>query len=181
MKSSTHKSCERGYVLLALLLFVALLTIGLLVAVQNIESQIKRDREEELIHRGVQYSRAVRHYFKKFGRYPSRMEELENTNNIRFLRKRYKDPMTGKDFRPLHMTDVQMSFSGLPGGGLPPAAAGLNGTTAAAGSSPVASPPVGVVQDPTAAQNSQGEDPSGTGEQNGPSTPKVTTQSSAQQ
>ena len=103
---------ERGYVLLTLMLFVALLAIGSLALVQNIEPQIKRDREEELIHRGVQYSRAVRHYFKKFGRYPNRIEDLENTNDYRSLRKRYKDPITGKDFKPLHMTDVQMSFAG---------------------------------------------------------------------
>jgi len=110
---------QRGYILLTLMLFVALLTIGALAMVENIESQIKRDREEELIHRGVQYSRAVRHYFKKFGRYPNRIEDLENTNNVRFLRKRYKDPITGKDFKPLHMTDVQMSFvAGAPGAGL---------------------------------------------------------------
>src|SRR6266851_7784395 len=93
---------QHGYILLTLMLFVALLTIGMLAMVENIESQIKRDREEELIHRGVQYSRAVRHYFKKFGRYPHRIEDLENTNNYRSLRKRYKDPMnrdpaTGKE------------------------------------------------------------------------------------
>src|SRR6266849_8377721 len=121
MKFPFHRTVgdERGYILITLMLFVALLTIGLLAMVQDIESRIKRDREEELIHRGVQYSRAVRHYFKKFGRYPNRIEELENTNNIRFLRKRYKDPITGKDFKPLHMTDVQMSFGAVPGGGLP--------------------------------------------------------------
>jgi hypothetical protein len=166
------------------MLFVALLTIGMLAAVQNIESQIKRDREEELIHRGVQYSRAVRHYFKKFGRYPNRIEELENTNNIRFLRKRYKDPLTGKDFKPLHMTDVQMSFSGVPGGGLPPA--GLNGPAAGG----LNAPPSGrgaVVQDPTAgaAQNAQGGDQaggdqSGGSEQTNVSTGGTTAESSSQ-
>src|SRR5216683_1497055 len=139
MKFPFHRTVrdERGYILLTLMLFVALLTIGLLAMVQNIESQIKRDREEELIHRGVQYSRAVRHYFKKFGRYPHRIEDLENTNNYRSLRKRYKDPMnrdptTGKekDFKPLHMTDVQMSFAGGAPGALPP---GLGPNAAAAG------------------------------------------------
>ena len=63
---------ESGYVLLALLLIVALLSIGLFTTIQRIDFQIKRDREEELIHRGVQYSRAVRKYFKAFGRYPTR-------------------------------------------------------------------------------------------------------------
>jgi len=181
MNRSSHRRTRNqgGYILLTLMLFVALLTIGMLAMVQNIESQIKRDREEELIHRGVQYSRAVRHYFKKFGRYPNRIEELENTNNIRFLRKRYKDPMTGKDFKPLHMTDVQMSFvGGVPGGGLPPS--GLNGS-AAGGLNGGASPPGGAVQDPTAAQNPQAGDQS---EASNPASPSVTAtnaQSPAQQ
>ena len=106
---------ESGYVLLALLLIVALLSIGLFTSIQKIDFQIKRDREEELIHRGVQYSRAVRKYFKAFGRYPTRIEELENTNNQRFLRRRYKDPITGKDFKLLRLGDVQMSFGATPG------------------------------------------------------------------
>jgi hypothetical protein len=92
--------------------------------------QVKRDREEELVHRGVQYSRAMKHFVKKFGRYPTRIEELENTNQVRFLRKRYKDPITGKDFKILHMGDVQMSFgAGIAGAtpvaGLNPGAAGI--------------------------------------------------------
>src|SRR5437667_10451173 len=120
MKSSMPKSRERGYVLLALLLFVALLSIGIFTTIQSIDFQIKRDREQELIHRGVQYSRAVRRYFKKFGRYPTRIEELENTNNLRFLRKRYKDPITGKDFKPLRMTDVRMTFNSGGVNGLTP-------------------------------------------------------------
>jgi len=99
------------------------------VAVRKIEFQVKRDREEELIHRGVQYSRAVRRYFKKFGRYPTRIEDLESTNNMRFLRKRYKDPMnrdpeTGqeRDFKFLHLQEVQTSFAGAPTRGMVAAA-----------------------------------------------------------
>ena len=100
-----------------------------MAAVRKIEFQVKRDREEELIHRGVQYSRAVRRYFKKFGRYPTRIEDLESTNNMRFLRKRYKDPMnrdpeTGqeRDFKFLHLQDVQSSFAGAPTRGMVAAA-----------------------------------------------------------
>lgn len=116
--SICRSQAQSGYVLLILLLSVALLSIGFLLAVQKIEFQVKRDREEELIHRGVQYSRAVRRFFKKTGRYPTRIEELESTNNLRFLRKRYKDPMnrdpkTGqeRDFKLLHLQDVRTSFS----------------------------------------------------------------------
>ena len=113
--STRNSNSQSGYVLLALLLIVALLSIGIFTTIQKIDFQIKRDREEELIHRGVQYSRAVRKYFKAFGRYPTRIEELENTNNQRFLRRRYKDPITGKDFKLLRLGDVQMSFGSTPG------------------------------------------------------------------
>ena len=48
------------------------------------------------MHRGDQYVRAVRLYYRKFGHYPGSIEQLEKTNNIRFLRQKYVDPMTGK-------------------------------------------------------------------------------------
>ena len=157
-RSPTRRRNQRGYILLTLMLFVALLTIGLLALVQNIESQIKRDREEEMIHRGVQYSRAVRHYFKKFGRYPNRIEDLENTNNYRSLRKRYKDPITGKDFKLLHMTDVQMSFAGGAPGALPP---GMGPNGPAVGGMNSTSPPDGSGQNATGLQNPQAGDQAG--------------------
>ena len=102
----------------AAVLTVLFLVIAAVAIVPEVTFQVKRDREEEMIHRGVQYSRAIRRYVKKFGRYPTRIEELENTNNMRFLRRRYKDPITGKDFRILRQGDVQM----FPGGGLTGAA-----------------------------------------------------------
>jgi len=98
---------EQGYVLLVLLLMVSLLSIGFLALIEGIEFQTRRDREEEFIHRGVEYSRAVRRYVKKFGRYPPSVDALENSNNLRFLRKRYKDPLTGKDFKVLYYGDVK--------------------------------------------------------------------------
>jgi type II secretory pathway pseudopilin PulG len=120
---------ERGYILITLILLVALITIAAVVMAPVIAFQVKRDREQELIHRGVQYSRAMKHFVKKFGRFPTRMEELENTNQVRFLRRRYKDPITGKDFKILHMGDVQMSFGAgiagaVPANGLNPGGAG---------------------------------------------------------
>ena len=102
---------ERGYILLMLMLFVTLLVIAAGVAAPTIAFRVRRDREEEMIHRGTQYSRAIQRYVKKTGRYPSRLEDLENTNNIRFLRRRYKDPITGKDFKLLHVGEVQLTGS----------------------------------------------------------------------
>jgi type II secretory pathway pseudopilin PulG len=128
---------ERGYIMMTLLLMMALMVIFAAVIVPSITFDIKRDREEELIHRGVQYSRAIRSYYKKFGRYPTKIEDLENTNNLRYLRKRYKDPMNCKsskcaDFKLLHFGEVQMSLSGIGGGNIPGAnpvgtTGGMNG------------------------------------------------------
>ena len=109
------RSRESGYILLTLLLVVALLIVALGAIVPTIAFEIRRDREEELIHRGVQYSRAIRAYFKKFGRYPTKLEDLESTNNLRFLRKRYKDPINGKDFRLLHFGEVKLFGSSIAG------------------------------------------------------------------
>src|SRR5216684_9036471 len=100
---------QHGYILLTLMLMTVALVIAAAAVLPAISFEIRRDREEELIHRGVQYSRAIRTYYKKFGRYPSRIEELESTNNMRFLRKRYKDPITGKDFKLLHLSDVMQA------------------------------------------------------------------------
>jgi type II secretory pathway pseudopilin PulG len=110
---------EQGYILLTLLLIIALGVIFAAAIVPSLTFNIKRDREEEMIHRGVQYSRAIRAYYKKFGRYPTKLEDLESTNNLRFLRKRYKDPITGQDFKLLHFGEVQLSLSGLSGGSIP--------------------------------------------------------------
>jgi type II secretory pathway pseudopilin PulG len=131
-----HRRCrnsERGYVLLTLLLMVAMMIIAAGAVVQTVAFEIKRDREEEMVHRGVQYARAIRSYYKKFGRYPTKIEDLESANNLRFLRKRYKDPITGKDFKLLHYGEAKLTLSNLlGGGGIPGAnpiggASGLNG------------------------------------------------------
>jgi type II secretory pathway pseudopilin PulG len=128
---SAARRSERGYILLMLMLFVALLAIAAGALAPSIAFRVKRDREEEMIHRGVQYSRALRRFVKKTGRYPSRIEELENTNNIRFLRRRYKDPITGKDFKLLHVGEVQLASS--PGIGIGVAASEMGAKAATAG------------------------------------------------
>jgi type II secretory pathway pseudopilin PulG len=109
-------------VLLTLMMIAAMVLVVLAAAIPYLKQQVQRDREEEMIHRGVQYSRAIRKYYKKFGRYPVRIEDLENTNNLRFLRKRYKDPLTGKDFKFLHFGEVQMAFGAGIAGGVAPGA-----------------------------------------------------------
>jgi len=130
--------------LITLVLALALITIALLTVLPEIGQQIRRDREEEMTHRGTAYMRAIQHFYKKFGRYPSRIEDLENTNNLRFLRKRYtdpinRDPATGKerDFKFLHQTDISLNngmvLGQTPGQNLMPGLGGAQGQGAFGG------------------------------------------------
>ncbi len=142
MRSSSlirrSRNHECGYVLLTLLLAMALLAIAAGMVASSIAFEIKRDREEEMIHRGVQYSRAIRAYYKKFSRYPAKIEDLENTNQMRFLRKRYKDPLSCKngkcaDFRILHYGEAKMASNMLGGAGIAGASTLSNGTLSTQG------------------------------------------------
>jgi type II secretory pathway pseudopilin PulG len=87
---------------------LTLMMIALTAAAPRLAQQLQRDREIEMIHRGEQYARAIKRYYKKFGRYPGRIEDLENTNTIRFLRQRYKDPITGGPWRLVRYGEIQL-------------------------------------------------------------------------
>jgi len=156
-------SRQQGYVLIVMMLFLTLIAIGLTAAAPAIMQSIRREREIELIHRGKQYARAIRLFYRKFGRYPVRLEELENTNNIRFLRKRYKDPMTpGGQWRLIHYGEAQLlqpnAAPVLPGATTPgsPGFAGLGSTSSPFASTFSSSPQPGSGQGATSAAQGQG-------------------------
>jgi type II secretory pathway pseudopilin PulG len=120
-----NASSEEGFVLLGVMIILFLLTISLSVALPKIATAIQRDRELETIQRGKQYVRAVRLYYRHFGKYPNGLDDLLNTSNLRFLRKRYIDPFTGKDdWRIIHLgqaTVPPFGFFGQPlTGAVPP-------------------------------------------------------------
>jgi type II secretory pathway pseudopilin PulG len=145
---------EQGFALLAVLFLVALLTISLAVALPKISKQIQRDRELETMQRGKQYARAVKMYYTKFGYYPSSVDVLvKPTNNVRFLRKKYTDPTTGKDnWKPIlvgrNKAPTVWGFFGVPLGGAgacaPDPFAGTNPTT-----TPTAAPPTSSTTQPS--------------------------------
>lgn len=88
---------ESGFALIGIIVAVTLMLIALAAVAPRISTQIKRDREEELVHRGKQYVRAIQLYYRKFGRFPASVDQLENTNNVRYLRRKWPDPITGKE------------------------------------------------------------------------------------
>ena len=63
----------------------------------DVAKQIQRDRELETMRaRQAVHSRHPA-LLPKFHAYPPNVDALVNTNEIRFLRKKYIDPITGKD------------------------------------------------------------------------------------
>ncbi len=138
-----RKPSEEGYLLLAVMFLMAILVLSLAVAAPSVARSIQRDRDVETMERGKQYIRAIQLYYRKFHAYPPNADALVKTNEIRFLRKRYIDPITGKDdWTPIlfgqNKTPTAMGFFGQPlstGGSIagigPSGGNGLNGANGA--------------------------------------------------
>jgi type II secretory pathway pseudopilin PulG len=123
-----RRESEGGYMLVAVIFLLAAFTLSLSVAVPAISKQIQLDRERETIKRGKQYQRAIQLYYRKFHAYPPTIDSLVKTNNIRFLRKRYADPKTGKDDWQIilfgqNKAPTAMGFFGQPLSGVGPTGA----------------------------------------------------------
>ena len=132
----TRKPSEDGYMLIAVVFMLALFIIALAVAAPRVAKSIQREREIETMHRGKQYARAVKLYYRKFGRYPPNVDALVNTNEIRFLRKKYVDPTTGKeDWKPIAVGMNKTQSTGFFGQAIVGSGAtGLSGSPGMAGS-----------------------------------------------
>ena len=95
---------ESGFVMLMVFVMAAAVAIMLYMELPRVAFEAQRSKEALLIERGEQYQRGIQLYFRKFKRYPTSMEQLESTNSLRFLRRRYKDPISGKDeWRLIHI------------------------------------------------------------------------------
>jgi len=84
----------------------SLIAISLYMEMPRVAFQAERQKEQLLLERGEQYKRAIGLFLRtnKNARWPASIEELESFNNHRSLRKRYIDPMTGKDeWRLIHI------------------------------------------------------------------------------
>jgi type II secretory pathway pseudopilin PulG len=105
---------QDGFLLLGVLVMLILILLALSIAAPKIAESIRRDKEIETVHRGMQYARAIQVYYNKYGRYPTTIDQLVKTDNQRFLRKRYLNPMTGKDdWRIIHYGEQRVPTLGL--------------------------------------------------------------------
>jgi type II secretory pathway pseudopilin PulG len=102
---------ERGYAMAALLIGLSVMAVLMSAALPVWSHFTKREKEEELIWRGQQYARAIMLFQRKYANtFPPNVDVLVEQ---RFLRKKYKDPITNDDFQPI-------PAAGMPAGAAPP-------------------------------------------------------------
>lgn len=141
---------EAGYTLALVMVMASVLLVALSEAALNWQTAVKREREEELIFRGEQYQRALILWYAHWSRtlgtpqvaYPSTVEALLNTNNKRFLRQPWTDPITNEEWRfikvgpnnrPL-LTVLPGNTATAPGGDRNPYGSGGSGQSRESGS-----------------------------------------------
>lgn len=101
---SNRRQNQRGFALLFVFAMAAAVAIMLFLEMPRVGFERQRDKEELLVQRGEQFIRGITLFYRKNGRYPATLDELEKYNNVRYLRRRYKDPMTGQDeWRLIHV------------------------------------------------------------------------------
>ena len=102
-KSKTSISVQRrqqgGYAILLVLFLATLMLLATMTVAPNILTDGRREREKEMIWRGKQYTRGIKMFYRKTGKFPTSLEDLTKPKigNIRFMRQAYKDPMNPKD------------------------------------------------------------------------------------
>ena len=104
--SAGRLTSHAGYAMAALLVMMNVMAILLTAAMPVWKTAVKREREAELIWRGGQYARAVNLFRMKYANaYPPNVDILLKE---RFLRKKYKDPMTSDgEFQLLYAAQQQ--------------------------------------------------------------------------
>ena len=86
-------SSAAGYNLVMLMVLLTVLNIMIAASLPAWSAVIRRDKEEELIFRGLQYAEGIRLFKNRFERDPVRLEELIEVQP-RTIRQLWKDPMT---------------------------------------------------------------------------------------
>lgn len=113
MTKQSQYDGEEGYLLLWLTVVVFLLLLVLSVAAPVIAKDLEREKEVEAAHRGKQYARAIQLFYRKMGHYPGSLDQLDETNNVHFLRRHYVDPLTGGEYRLIGMGEQKTVLKGF--------------------------------------------------------------------
>jgi len=108
---------SRAYNLVVLTVAVTLLNIWVASSLPLWSHQIQRDKEAELIFRGMQYAEAIRVFQARYSRYPTRLKELIEVEP-RCIRKLWENPMREDGRWGLVPVGLNVGQNvGAPGGG----------------------------------------------------------------
>jgi type II secretory pathway pseudopilin PulG len=90
---------DRGYAMAALIVAIAVMAVVMTAAMPVWKQQATREKEEELVFRGEQIAHAIGMFQRRSANaYPTSLDILVQQ---KFLRKKYKDPITNDDFVPI--------------------------------------------------------------------------------
>lgn len=117
---------QRGYAMAALLVSVSIMAILMTALLPVWKQQARREKEAELAFRGEQWARAVYLFnTKNGGQYPPSLDVLVQG---RYVRKKYKDPMTEDgEWQPIFLGQQPQQPGQPQGRGTGPGAAGGRG------------------------------------------------------
>jgi type II secretory pathway pseudopilin PulG len=125
---------DAGYAMAVLLVAMSVAAIMMTVAMPVWKQTAQREKEDELVFRGLQYVRALRLFSTKYANAaPPSVDVLVEQ---RFLRKKYKDPITNDDFQPILAGQAIPGAGGTAQQGAGRGAGGASGARGATGSTP---------------------------------------------
>ncbi|MGC1087722.1 MAG: hypothetical protein WA894_04750 [Candidatus Acidiferrum sp.] len=151
MRNATTRTRPRknqsGYALLVVVFLTTVVLIASMSIGLRILTEGRREKEKEMIWRGKQYTRGIKLYYAKFGRFPTSLDDLTkpSNGNIRFMRQAYKDPMNKDDgsWRLIYVGPAGQLIGSLkpPQGGIqmpgaPGQPSGIGTSTSSFGSTP---------------------------------------------
>lgn len=91
---------QGGYAMAALLVAMSVMAVLMGALLPQWSTLATREKEQELIFRGNQYARAIGLFQRKFAN--TAPPTIDLLVEQRFLRKKYKDPITQDDFQPIY-------------------------------------------------------------------------------
>jgi type II secretory pathway pseudopilin PulG len=131
-----------GYAMACLLTAMTIMAIVLSAALPAWKQIMQREKEEELVFRGEQYAHAIALFQRKFAN--STPPNIDVLVQQRFLRKKYKDPITNDDFVPISIVP-QTAAGAIQAGTQPGRGASASATPGAGTASPTTGATAGII------------------------------------
>ena len=154
MKLHGQERSGPGYAMVALLIALSIMAVMMTAVMPVWKQTAQREKEEELVFRGQQYVHAIALFQRKYAN--TSPPNLNVLVEQRFLRKKFKDPITNDDFEVLSAGQAAAGAPsnpgrqggatagrGVPGSTTPSQTASAGGASGGRGTSTIGSPGAG--------------------------------------